>query len=191
MAEQQESPDGTDPDAQDSAPRRRGVFGALRVVLILLVIVAAECAMAVVFFPDAEETAAMAKKLVAGETGLQLPDEQAAEETAQEEPNVELTLGKFQVSVFQPVSGTTLRLDFDLYCTVLAKDEGEFADRLEEHQHRLRDQIITILRGTDEKDLSEAGLGLIKRKLLETTNRTLGKAIVQEIVFSDFSHEEH
>ena len=39
-------------------------------------------------------------------------------------------------------------------------------------------------------DLTDAGLGLIKRKILEKTNRALGKPLLQTVVFSDFSFVE-
>ena len=43
---------------------------------------------------------------------------------------------------------------------------------------------------TAGSDLTEAGLGLIKRKILEKTNRALGKPLLQEAVFSKFSFIE-
>src|SRR5436853_128840 len=39
-------------------------------------------------------------------------------------------------------------------------------------------------------DLTDAGLGLIKRRILETTNKTLGKPLLQGVVFSEFSFVE-
>jgi flagellar FliL protein len=39
-------------------------------------------------------------------------------------------------------------------------------------------------------DLTDPVLGLIKRKILEKTNRLLGKAMVKGVVFSDFSYYE-
>ncbi len=73
---------------------------------------------------------------------------------------------------------------------MLADNQMEFEDRLAENEHRLREQLIVTLRAVDMIDLADAGLGLIKRRILETTSRTLGKAIVQEVIFSDFSFVE-
>lgn len=102
----------------------------------------------------------------------------------------EVDLGNFTVSGFQPASNSTLFITFHLYGTVRHKYAREFAGRLEEHQHRIRDNIIVIIRSAEITDLTDAGLGLIKRRILETTNKTLGKPLLQEVVFSEFSFIE-
>lgn len=102
----------------------------------------------------------------------------------------EVDLGNFTVSGFQPASNSTLFITFHLYGTVRHKYAGEFNERLEENKHRIRDNIIVIIRSADITDLTDAGLGLIKRRILETTNRTLGKPLLQEVVFSEFSFIE-
>lgn len=102
----------------------------------------------------------------------------------------EVDLGNFTVSGFQPASNSTLFITFHLYGTVRHKYAGEFAGRLAEHQHRIRDNIIVIIRSAEITDLTDAGLGLIKRRILETTNKTLGKPLLQEVIFSEFSFIE-
>jgi flagellar basal body-associated protein FliL len=102
----------------------------------------------------------------------------------------EVDLGNFTVSGFQPASNSTLFITFHLYGTVRHKYAGEFSQRLEENQHRIRDNIIVIIRSAEITDLTDAGLGLIKRRILETTNKTLGKPLLQEVVFSEFSFIE-
>ena len=102
----------------------------------------------------------------------------------------EVDLGKFTVSGFQPASNSTLFITFHLYGTVRHKYAEEFNQRLEESQHRIRDNIIVIIRSAEITDLTDAGLGLIKRRILETTNKTLGKPLLQEVVFSEFSFIE-
>jgi flagellar FliL protein len=39
-------------------------------------------------------------------------------------------------------------------------------------------------------DLTDAGLGLIKRRILATTNKVLGKPLVQSVVFTEFRFNE-
>jgi flagellar FliL protein len=46
------------------------------------------------------------------------------------------------------------------------------------------------VRSADGTDLADAGLGLIKRQILEKTNALLGKALLRAIVVSDFSYLE-
>lgn len=102
----------------------------------------------------------------------------------------EVDLGNFTVSGFQPASNSTLFITFHLYGTVRHKYVQEFSQRLEENQHRIRDNVIVIIRSAEITDLTDAGLGLIKRRILETTNKTLGKPLLQEVVFSEFSFIE-
>jgi hypothetical protein len=47
-----------------------------------------------------------------------------------------------------------------------------------------------IVRGAEITDLTDAGLGLMKRKILDRANRTLGKPLLQTVVVSDFSFIE-
>jgi hypothetical protein len=102
----------------------------------------------------------------------------------------EIDLGQFNVTGYQPVSNTTLIITFHLYGTVKTKHADDFAQRFEENKHRVRDNIIAIVRSADVTDLTDAGLGLIKRRVLETTNKTLGKPLVQSVMFSEFSFFE-
>jgi flagellar basal body-associated protein FliL len=114
----------------------------------------------------------------------------AAKSTPKHSDASEVDLGNFTVSGFQPASNSTLFITFHLYGTVRHKYSEEFNQRLEENQHRIRDNIIVIIRSAEITDLTDAGLGLIKRRILETTNKTLGKPLLQEVVFSEFSFIE-
>lgn len=106
-------------------------------------------------------------------------------------PNdVEVDLGQFSVTAYQPASQTTLRIDFHLWGTVDKTMEQEFQAAWEKSINRLRDQIIVIVRSAELSDLTDAGLGLIKRKILEKVNHTLGKPYLRTVVFSEYSFLE-
>ncbi len=115
---------------------------------------------------------------------------------AEEKPKVsysdqhEVDLGEFSVTSYQPVSNSTLFITFHLYGTIKRKHNDEFSNRMDENKHRIRDNVLIIIRGAEITDLTDAGLGLIKRRILETTNKTLGKPLLQGVVFSDFSFVE-
>lgn len=102
----------------------------------------------------------------------------------------EVDLGEFTVTGYQPVSNSTMFITFHLYGTIKHKHSDDFASRLEENKHRFRENVIVIIRSAEITDLTDAGLGLIKRRILETTNKTLGKPLLQGVVFSDFSFVE-
>jgi flagellar basal body-associated protein FliL len=105
-------------------------------------------------------------------------------------PQIEADLGDFSVTIFQPASNTTLRIDFHLFGAIRVDDEGEFKSRMEEHKHRFRDQVLVTIRSSDVADLADPGLGLIKRKILAKTNETLGKPLLRSVIFSEFSFIE-
>jgi flagellar basal body-associated protein FliL len=102
----------------------------------------------------------------------------------------EVDLGEFHVTAFQPLTNTTVRVDLHLYGTVAHGQEESFAGLFEAKKQRFRDQAIATIRSAEMADFTEPGLGLIKRRILETTNRTLGKPCLEAVLFSDFSFIE-
>jgi hypothetical protein len=185
------APEGT---AAEAAPKR-SLFSKLKVIVFVVVVIVAECSLAYLYIPTATDTAVMA--------GANLPEEPKAEAAgdkkdkekgkggeAEASDEVEVDLGQFSLTAFQPTSNTALRIDFHLYGTVGAKDDKEFLKLKEENQHRFRDQVIVTFRSADINDLTDAGLGLMKRKILEKANHMLGKPLLHTVIFSDYSFIE-
>lgn len=102
----------------------------------------------------------------------------------------EIDLGKFNITVHRPSADVTLRINFHLIATIKEKDLGDFEGILEKNQHRLRDRIIFEIRNSEVADLTDPGLGLIKRRILAKSNELLGKPIMQSVVFSEFSYNQ-
>lgn len=173
---------------QEAASGRPSFLGKANLALILMVVVFAECMAAYFFVPDPAETAALV-----GATIPEEPDEQTDPfdqvEAAMEE-QIEVDLGEFRVTAYQPLSNSTLRLDFHLYGTIIKDDEEVFQLAFEDNKNRFRDQAIGIFRSAEVTDLTDAKLGLIKRKILETSNKILGEPFLRTVVFSDFSFIE-
>ena len=69
-------------------------------------------------------------------------------------------------------------------------DVGDFDDLRQIHKNRMREQVIMIVRRAVITDLTDPSLALIKRRILEKTNRVLGKPLLQGIVVGDFSFVE-
>ncbi|GIX02109.1 MAG: hypothetical protein KatS3mg112_1046 [Thermogutta sp.] len=103
---------------------------------------------------------------------------------------VEVDLGEFSVTSYQPTTQTTLRIDFHLWGTVDQSMEKDFQAAWAKANNRVRDQILVIVRSAELPDLTDAGLGLIKRKILEKVNHALGKPYLKSVVFSEFSFLE-
>lgn len=184
--------------------KKGGWFWKVVVLGLILAVIGAECLFAFVYVTMATdksmhpETAATAAKPAKHESAH---TESAASEHAksgghgehgehgdavEEGGEREIDMGEYSLTAFQPASNTTLLVNFHLYGTIASEEEGYFASSYETNKHRIRDQVLTTIRSAEIADLTDPGLGLIKRQILEKTNRTLGKPILQGIVFSDF-----
>ena len=186
------SPEQAESPIEDSTTGgKSAVLGKLILLTLLASLVVAECIAASFFLPSAEETAALAGMPVEEkptESSGVMAELEAMD--AEVKNQMEVDLGQFGVTAFQPLSNTTMRIDFHLYGTISKDYEEDFLAAWEGSQHRLRDQVIVTLRSSELGDLTDAGLGLIKRRILEKTNRTLGKPYLRSVIFSDFSFIE-
>jgi hypothetical protein len=176
--------------------KKSGIMTAVKALAAISAIVMLEVAGASMLLPSASETAGIAEKLAAADAaqdveqdGLASGDGSKVDLLALQDMR-EVSLGSYHVLIYNPETGSSLNVDFELYGTVLEEEEGDFFQLYEANQIRIREQIIVTIRGTAVTDLTEAGLGLIKRKILEKTNRALGKPLLHEAIFSKFSFIE-
>ena len=197
------------PAADAPAKRGPGIMTLVKALAFVSVIVLIEVAAATAFLPSADETRETGKQLVAA--AQRVPSDEAAEGAADEgsaeghgehattdaehgdathQPTVELSLGPYHVIAFNPATGASMSIDFELFGVVLASDEPEFSERFGLHAKRLNEQVTIAIRGMESSDFTDPGLGLIKRVVLEKVNRALGKPLVREAVFSEFAFIE-
>ena len=176
-----------------STSGRGGMFSIVKAVAFVSVIVVVEIVAAAMLAPSAEETARLGEELSAAATGetVESSDEHGDETSNHDEEMVrEVELGIYNITRFNPATNTTLAIDFELYGTVLASDATEFEHEFENSKARIREQVTMTLHGAASSDLTDAGLGLIKRRILEKTNRALGQPLLKEVLFSKFSFVE-
>ncbi len=182
---------------------KANLFGKLKLVAFVLGLVAAEAIAAYFLLPGSSAAGTMEPQSLAKpeetqatqqDSSVDVPETKLDPTTNLGVPGngdeVEVDLGDFSVTSFQPTSQTTLRIDFHLWGTVGEKQSQEFTDQWNKNVNRLRDQILVIVRSAELSDLTDAGLGLIKRKILEKTNHALGKPYLRTVVFSEFSFIE-
>ena len=180
-------------EVETAKPGGSVVMKLLVAGVFLGLIIAVECVVAYFIFPSAEDVTSLAQAQHAVKQHAPAPtahDEPDEADLLDVKERQEISLGEFGVTSYQPLSNTTLRIDFQLYGVFPAEDSEELAALLEENKHRYREQILVIMRSAEMTDLTDAGLGLIKRKILEKTNRVLGREILEEVIFSDFSFVE-
>lgn len=186
----------TDAPTEQPPAKRGGLMKLIKAVACVSIIVLLQVVAASMIIPSADETQAIAERIASvdsaeapGETTTDAANAGPAGTLALSDM-VEVNLGSFHVLTYNPESGTSLNIDFELFGTVLDEEEGEFYQLFDAHQRRIREQILITIRGTKMTDLTDAGLGLIKRIILEKTNRALGKPLLHEAIFSRFSFEE-
>ena len=158
----------------------------LTVVAFMGMVVAVETTLAYLWIPSADEV------LKKTETDVAKATEEASDK---EEPLAvasvavaEVELGQFSITAPHPASNATLRVEFTLVGTVREEDRKRLEEKLEKHRHRLRDLVLVEIRTAEIADLTDPGLGLIKRRLLEKTNALLGEPILRSVIFSDYTY---
>jgi flagellar FliL protein len=175
------------------------MLGRLVILLFLVAVILTECLVAYMYLPGTADAQAVASTPTPTSPAREEPDKHSSAPAVAEEgesegeehgEQIEVDLEEFSVTAFQPSTNTSLRIEFHLYGTVAAAEEKEFQELMEKNVHRFREQVIVIVRGAELTDLTDAGLGLIKRRILEKTNRILGKPFLKTVIVSDFSFIE-
>ncbi|MCC6492876.1 MAG: hypothetical protein IT424_07630 [Pirellulales bacterium] len=191
-----------EPTSADAPPKRGpSAKTLLKGAACVSVIVLLEAGAALALLPTAEDTQRTAQQLADAAHGeLQKegdPPSGGAPPAAENAHDAEVlpetheaSLGSYHVVSFNPSTGTSTAIDFELFGVVHADDEAEFAERYLVHEKRLNEQVTIAIRSMQPSDFSDPGLGLIKRVILEKVNRALGKSLVREAIFSDFAFME-
>ena len=181
----------------DAPPARKpsALLGLVKAIAFVTVIVIVQVVAASMLIPSAQDTERLAREYVAAsegniETESTAEAEHATADHKAGEGVVEVEMGSFNITHFNPASNSTLSIDFELYGAVLAESQAEFHELLEKNKVRVREQVIMTLHTAESKDLTDAGLGLIKRQILEKTNRALGHPLLKEVLFSKFNFIE-
>jgi flagellar basal body-associated protein FliL len=196
VADEHAEHSATDGASEKPKAKGRGLLRIIKAVAFISVIVVVQVVVASMLAPSAKDTEKLAHELVAASHGkAEAGHEESAKEgdahPAQHDEDLhEVALGTFNVTRFNPATNTTLAIDFEVFGTVLAEEASEFEHRYEKSNARIREQITLTMHGADSSDLTDAGLGLIKRQILEKTNRALGQPMVKEVLFSKFNFVE-
>ncbi len=174
---------GHEKDAGHAAPKGGGLLSKLVPALIVIAVVSGEGVAAFMLMPSVEENAKAAQEALAAKP----PEPHHSEHEVELE---EVDLEEYKITSFQPASSITLRIEFHLFGMV-AHDKAEaFKAAYESKKNRVRDNVMAIIRSAEMNDLTDPGLGLIKRKILETTNKALGKPMLEGVMFAEFTFLE-
>jgi flagellar FliL protein len=176
-------------ESNETSSKGGGSFlGKAKLLLFAGLVIVGECVIAYLFLPTAAESSAVDASQISEANPEELGSLEKPDPPANDD--VEVPLGQYSFSAHQPRTGTTLRIDFELYGTIDPKDKDAFGEILEAHKHRIHDQVMVIIRSSELEDLTDAGLGLIKRKILAKTTATFGKPLLKSVLFHNFSFIE-
>lgn len=167
------------------------VFRLIKAIGIVSALVAVEMVGAAMLVPSAEETEQLAKELVRASKGEEIfTDSDQTPKATKGVVTKEVEILTDSITRFNPDTDTTLNVQFSIYGVVLAEEEAEFLKEYATNINRIHEQIMLTIHGAESADLANAGLGLIKRQILEKTNRTLGRPMLREVVFTKLNFVE-
>ncbi|MDC0936042.1 hypothetical protein OAS39_07130 [Pirellulales bacterium] len=169
----------------------------VKAVAVVSVVVLLEVAAASMLVPGAMETRLIAEQLVAAEGGEDRDESATSEEISPIDEQAkqlgethEVALGSYHIVTPNTKTGSSINVTFNLFGAVLAEEEELFNVLYNGNQQRIREQVLITMRGMSVSDYTDPNLGLIKRKILEKTNRALGKPLVHEAIISEFAFVE-
>jgi flagellar FliL protein len=156
-------------------------------------LVIVELVAASMMLPSAAQTEELARELATARKG----EDAHAEEKLHDgeghgehhEKAVEVKLGEYKVTRFTPPD-KTMNIDIEVYGIVLEEEEKEFEHEFKATKNRIEEQIVMTMHAAEAADLGAPGLGLLKRQILEKTNRALGRPLLREVVFTRINFVE-
>lgn len=168
-------------------------MGIIKAIVIVSILVVIEMVAAAMMIPSAEQTEKLARDLARAANGDEImtaEDDAEAAALAPDQKTLEVELLTDNITRFNPETNATLNVQFAVYAVLLADEEPEFTEQFMANKSRIHEQIMLTMHGADTSDLASSGLGLIKRQILEKTNRTLGRPLLREVVFTKINFIE-
>ena len=171
------------------APAKKSILGKLLVLGLVAAVVAVECIVAYLCIPTASDSAVAASNAAKPPADRKKGEVEPAE--GDKDANVEVDLKEYSVTVYQPASNSTLRIDFHLFGSIAKEDEKDFKALMEQNQARFREAVVITVRSAEMADLTDPSLGLIKRMIVAKANAILGRQLLKEVIISDYSSLEN
>ncbi|NOY30273.1 MAG: hypothetical protein GXP28_08875 [Planctomycetes bacterium] len=104
-----------------------------------------------------------------------------------EETRATIDLGTFQVKDLRPTRNETVKLSFAIHLALHPSVSQSTVEQLERWQHRLRDQVLIVIRLSATKDFLEPNLDKFRRSISLRVNRALKAILVSEALLTEFT----
>lgn len=131
---------------------------------------------------------ACAPRAHASSHGAPKPEPEPVEEVVEGvEVTLKLNLGTIDMINVEPTRRQIRKMSFDLHLSFDPKTDPKEIKALEGWQHRLREQVIIGVRATEIHDFIEPDLKRFRKQMLYRINRLIGKPIVNDVLFANFT----
>ncbi len=152
-------------------------------------VVIAETLIFFLLVPNADDVAALAEARLVSK--LEARMENDGEEVIDDADAIkEFSLGDYGVVFTPPGADRNHSVEFTLFGTIKEKDKKRLEKLFAERQGRFRDRMLNEIRIATLDELSESQLGLLRRRILATSNEILEEPILLSIGFNDFQKRE-
>ncbi len=111
----------------------------------------------------------------------------SSEDAKAEQVLLTYDLGRFEIREVQPTRNETTRINFEAYFAMSPEVSKQDLEKLKHWKHRLRDQVIIAVRTAQIKDFQEPDLQRLRRIILFRVGRMMREALVEDILFSEFT----
>ena len=179
-----------DKNPEDQKPAASGVslMGKVAIGGVVGVFVLVESVVAYMMLPNPDTIATKVREEIKAEITDKTEEADDPLEKQDTTNFVEAEIGNFNIMVHQHAANTTLTIACKVMATIDKNDKSEFDTLLENNKNRLRERIIIEFRSSEVDDLKDAGLGLLKRRILEKSNLLLGKPFIKSIMFPEYNY---
>lgn len=96
-------------------------------------------------------------------------------------------MGEYQIRSYYPVEAQKSTVHFVLYASVQNERFAAVQRFVDEHEHKVRDQVITATRLTPLAEYDEADLAAFRRRILMRLRRMLRELIIDDVYVTDFT----
>ncbi len=176
------------PANETSPPSNAGFMGKVIGAVIIAVIVLIQAGLVYFLLPNPDAIAARVRDEVKQELSEGGPVKEDVAAVAESADQTEVELGAFSLAIHQPSSNTTFNVTCRVMATIAKADQAEYIKLLANNSNRIRERIIIEFRSAEVPELTDPGLGLMKRRILEKTNQLLGKPLLKSIMFPDYNY---
>lgn len=97
-------------------------------------------------------------------------------------------LGDFRIKNFRPVEREKLTLEFTVYVESLEGQQQRFERVWQNHEHRVRNQVITSARLVPPNEFDDPALEALRRRIYLRLRRAVPELPIDKVFVTEFSY---